>query len=115
MGLTDAQMLGLIKRSLPDSETDPIEHEVHAVIGRYWFALRKTNRNGVWHRLMCWAGDKEALALAATLARAEADAKVVLAKSNEHRVALEKIVKAQPSDLAKKDNFLCLLNGSLKP
>lgn len=115
MGLTDAQMLGLIHRSLPDIKTAPIEHEVRAVVGLYWFALLKTNRNGVWHRFMCWAGDKGALALAADLARAEAKAKEVLAKSVEHRLVLEQIVRAQPSDLAKKDNLLSLLGGSIQP
>lgn len=115
MGLTDAQMLGLIQRSLPSAETAPVEHEVHAVIGLYWFAFLKTNRNGVWHRFLCWTGDKKALALAAGLAEAEANAKKVLAKSAEHRAVLERIVRAQPSDLAKKDNLLSLLGGSLQP
>ena len=115
MGLTDAQMLRLIQRSLPSAETDPVEHEVHAVIGLYWFAFLKTNRNGVWHRFLCWTGDKKALALAAGLAEAEANAKEVLAKSPKHRAVLERIVRAQPCDLAKKDNLLSLLAGSLQP
>lgn len=114
MGLSDAQMLELLQSSLPDSEITPVEHEVHSVIGRYWFALHKTNRNSVWHRLMCWAGDKEALALSATLAQAEADAKTVLAKSPEHRLVLEQLVEARPSHLANKHDLLSLLNGSLK-
>lgn len=114
MGLTDAEMLGLIQRSLPDIDTAPIEHEVRAAVGSYWFALLKTNRNGVFHRFMCWAGDKEALARTAALAHAEKHAKVILAKSPEHRLVLEQLVRAQPSDLAKKDNLLSLLDGSLK-
>lgn len=114
MGLTDAQMLGLIHRSLPDIETAPIEHEVRAAVGGYWFALLKTNRKGLLHRFMCWAGDREALARAAALEQAERHAKVVLAKSPEHRAVLEQIVQAQPSDLAKKDNLLSLMDGSLK-
>lgn len=115
MGLTDAQMLELMQRSLPDIETAPIEHEVHSVVGRYWLALRKTNHKGVFHRFMCWAGDSEALARAASLAQAEKNAQEVLAKSPEHRLVLEQIVYAQPSDLAQKDNLLSLLAGSIKP
>lgn len=114
MGLTDADMLELLQRSLPDFETAPIEHEVHAAVGSYWFALRKTNHRSALHRFMCWAGDKDALACAANLEQAEKRAKAVLAKSPEHRLVLEQLVREQPSDLANKDNFLSLLDGNLK-
>lgn len=114
-GMTDAQMLGLIRRSLPDIETAPIEHEVHAAVGSYWFALLKTNRNGVFHRFMCWAGDKEAVERSAALTQAEKHVQEVLAKSPEHRLVLVQLVQAQPSDFAIKNNLLSLLGGSLKP
>lgn len=114
MGLTDAKMMDLIQRSLPDIETSPIEHEVRAAAGIYWFALLKTNRNGVFHRFMCWAGDKDALARAASLAHAEKQAREVLAKSNEHRLILEQIVRAQPGELARKNSLLSLLGRCIK-
>lgn len=114
MGLTDAQMLGLIQRSLPDIESAPIEHEVRAAVGSYWFALLKTNRKGIFHRFMCWAGDKESLSRAAALSKAEKHAKEVLAKSPEHRLVLQQLMQAQPSDLAEKHHLLSLLEGSLR-
>lgn len=113
MGLTETQMLGLIQRSLPDIEADPIKHEVHAVIGLYWFALVSTRHKGLYHRFMCWTGDKNEVARAERFIKAEKDAKAVLAKSQYHREVLEQIVRDQPSHLAKQHNFLSLLQGSL--
>jgi len=64
---------------------------------------------------MCWAGDKESLAREVSLLRSEQHAKDVLGKSPEHRLALERIVKSQPDDIARKDNLLSLLRGSIEP
>tara|TARA_R110002124_G_scaffold128157_6_gene288567 strand:+ start:1182 stop:1544 length:363 start_codon:yes stop_codon:yes gene_type:complete len=114
-GMTDAQMLGLIQQSLPNLEAAPIKHEVHAAVGSYWFALLKTNRNGIFHRFMCWAGDKKAVGGVSALAHAEKHLQEVLAKSPEHRMALDQLMQEQPGDFAIKDSLLSLMESSLKP
>jgi hypothetical protein len=83
--------------------------------GGYKLALIRTSHKSAWHRIMCWAGDKESLAREASLLRAEEHAKDVLGKSPEHRLALERIVRSQPDDIARKDNLLSLLRGSIEP
>lgn len=112
MGLTDAQMEELVRRSLPDKETSPIEHEVYAALNAYKLALIRAGYRGIGHRFMCWIGNKEARANAATLAQAEQHAQDVLSKSPDHRLVLEKIVFAQPADIAKRDNLQSLLKGN---
>src|SRR5690554_3102589 len=92
-----------------DFTTDPIEGEVHAVLGRYKMALIRTGHRGAWHRFMCWTGDKEALSRQAELDQAERHAKAVIGKSPAHRSALRTIVKQQPDSMARKDNLLSLL------
>ena len=112
MGLTDQEMERLLRSSLLDADSSPVEREVYAVIGGYKLALIRTNHMGVWHRFMCWTGDKDALALEAALARAKQHAKEVLGQSPEHRLALKQAVRSQPSDIGQKDNLLSLLSGS---
>lgn len=114
MGLSDQEMEQLLRNSLPDVNSSPVEHEVYAAVGGYKLALIRTNHKGVWHRIMCWAGDKESLAREASFLRAEQHAKDVLGKSPEHRLALERIVSSQPDDIAQKDKLLSLLHGSIE-
>lgn len=97
-----------------DFTTDPIEGEVHAALGRYKMALIRTGHRGVWHRFMCWTGDKEALSLKAELDEAERHAKAVISKSTAHRAVLETIVKQQPESVARKDNLLSLLSETIE-
>lgn len=95
--------------------TDPIEAEVSTALTGYKLALIRTGYKGVWHRLLCWTGDKEAIARSASLERAEQHAQQVVGKTPEHRLALERIVRKQPDHVAEKDRFLELLNGSIVP
>lgn len=97
-----------------DFTTDPIEGEVHAALARYKMALIRTGHRGVWHRFMCWAGDKDAISLQAELDQAERHAKSVIGKSPAHRSVLEGIVKQQPDSMARKDNLLSLLSESIE-
>lgn len=114
MGLTDAQMEELVRRSLPNKDTAPVQHEVYAALNAYKLALIRVGHKGIGHRFMCWIGGKEALAVAAAFDQVEQHAKDVVGKSPEHRFVLEQIVKSQPADIAKKDNLLSLLSGSLE-
>lgn len=113
MGLTDAQMAELARRSLPDKETAPIEHEVYAALNAYKLALIRADHKSMGHRFMCWVGDKNALAVAADLGQAEQHAKDIVGKSPQHIFVLKQIIESQPADIAKKDNLLSLLSGSL--
>lgn len=94
-----------------DFTSDPIEGEVCSALACYKHALIDTDYNGVLHRLLCWAGDNDARARAATLDRAEHHARSVVGKSPDHRAALERIVRRQPDHVAEQDKFLALLDG----
>lgn len=95
--------------------TVPVEHEVYAAVGSYKLALIHTGHRSDWHRLLCRAGAKDALAHETSLARAEQHAKEVLAKSPAHLLVLEQIVNQQPDHVAHKDSLLSYLSGSIKP
>jgi hypothetical protein len=95
--------------------TDPIEGEVCAALAAYKWALIGTNYRGFWHRLLCSAGDKAAISHAAALDRAEKHAQQVVSKTPEHRAALERIVRQQPEDVARKDRLFDLLNTTFEP
>lgn len=97
------------------STTDPIEGEVCAALAAYKWALVQTSYRSLWHRLLCSAGDKAAISHSAALDRAEKHAQQVVNKTPEHRSALERIVKQQPEDVAKKDRFSDLLNLTFEP
>lgn len=114
MGLTDEKMEELIRRSLPDKETAPVEHEVYAALNAYKLALVRANHKSLGHRFMCWAGDENALGIAAALGQAEQRAKDVVGKSPHHRFVLEQIISSQPADIAEKDNLLSLLSSSME-
>lgn len=94
--------------------TDPIEGEVCAALAVYKWALIQTNYRSFWHRLLCSAGDKEAISHADTLDRAESQARQIVSKTPEHSLALERLVRQQPEDVARKDRFLELLSRTFE-
>ncbi|PRW84437.1 hypothetical protein [Pseudomonas fluorescens] len=99
---------------LREFTTDPIEGEVCAALAAYKWALIGTNYRSLWHRLMCSAGGKAAISSAAVLDRAEKHAQQVVSKTPEHRSALERIVRQQPEDVARKDRLFDLLNTTFE-
>lgn len=94
--------------------TDPIEGEICSALGAYKWALIGTNYRSLWHRLLCSAGDKDAISNAAALGRAEKHAQQVVNKTPEHRAALERTVRQQPEDVARKDRLFDLLKTTVK-
>jgi hypothetical protein len=94
---------------LNEFTTDPVEGEVCAALAAYKWTLIGTNYRSVWHRLLCSAGDKLAISNAAALVQAEKHVQHVVRKTPGHRAALERIVRLQPEDVARKDRFLNLL------
>lgn len=65
--------------------------------------------------LLCFMGNKEALARGVQLDRTEQRARQVVCKGPEYRLVLERIVRDQPSHAAAKDRFLGLLSGVIEP
>lgn len=72
---------------------DQIEADVSAALAGYKLALIRTGYNGLWHKLLCWAGDNEARARALTLERAEKHFPCLIGQTQGHRLAFERIVR----------------------
>lgn len=92
--------------------TDPIEAEVSKAVAGYKLALIRTGHGSAMHRFLCWIGDKEAVARAASLVRAEQNVRAVADVSPAHRTMLEKIIRSLPIDTAERDKMISLLSGS---
>lgn len=101
--------------ALSEFTNDPIEGEVCSALAAYKLALVRTGYRSLWHRLLCSAGEKSAISNAAALNRAEKHAQQVVSKTPEHRAALERIVRQQPEDVARKDRLFDLLNATFEP
>ncbi|WP_423383557.1 hypothetical protein [Burkholderia sp. LMG 32019] len=86
------------------------EREVRDALAKYKIGLIHTHYRNWRHRLACWCHDKNAVRWDAALAKAEATARLVANRSEEHKNWVRQISGHQPDDVRQKDKFLSLLN-----
>ncbi|WP_124649025.1 hypothetical protein [Burkholderia stagnalis] len=86
------------------------ELEVRNALVKYKHGLVHTHYRNWWHRLSCFCGDADALRWDTALAKAEADARLVVNRSEEHQNWVRRISSQQPDYVHQKDKFLSLLN-----
>lgn len=86
------------------------EREVREALTKYKLGLIHTHYRNWAHRVSCWVGDKDSLRWEAALAKAEADARVAVNRSEEHKRWVRLISSQQPEYQREKDKFLMLLD-----
>jgi hypothetical protein len=86
------------------------EREVRNALATYKAALIHAQYRNWLHRFSCWCQDERAIKSEAVLTKAEADARVVVNRSDEHKNWLRIISSQQPDFVREKDKFLSLLN-----
>lgn len=83
--------------------------EVGSALADYKAAMIMTNYRSLYHRLMCWLKNKEALHAEARLMRYEEAARNIAKKSEAHQNVVRHIVENQPEWVRWQDDFISLL------